>query len=1188
MDHIPYENRTYNFTHYIHYTLGIEKQYYELDEKTKEKKYFYKAFLLINNITFENDTDIVINLYFNHLNNAKNLRFLKKLKKLRYLSEKQINVIINEPENIIQPIISFEFYKNGEIKQTFFPKNLENSLIEFLNEFIENFIPILKEDSYCKNITEELNKMKKEEIDEKEINEDSYLIKEYNRRRLKMKEKKVTKYKIISIEKSNYNKDELRRMDSNKNKSEYFIDNYTKEIEFIDSDEDENKVLELREYNADKNKNNYDSKKTSYINQYKQSYANIEGQNLKNSNKVISTHMEINEEIGIINLINIFENVKLNSNSEEEDTFNSKKIINRKNEINEYSLNSLEDETIENITTNKKKINTNIDSKIDSMQYTINNSIINKDKFININEKSIKLIKQEFNKYQNNLDNQNDNGNKTMRILNSMLKYVSKNNSIEQKIIVEDIPIKEFKKQKKNTKIRRLLENYEDTYYGLKNIDVTKNIYRTSCLGLKLEGYIENKINHREGTTTSSFHSYFGKIKISYSAGDIETNLHIITKNKNEMTKGFIYLINESIEKLVNRSEKYAETILNLEKNISEIINKKNIYDFSKLFKNPLDEMYNEAKTFTSNLFGDLILLIDTSHKNYTLLQTKIKNDNLNSFKQIKEAIKKEYIEYIYSSINKLEIFSNKTLEYLRNLENITKSITSFSIGDLYDIIDNIEESKIIFKNFCYLLFNSISKGINTFKKDLDNHIEETMGELLYILDFISNGLKNDNLLMNAIDEKSRNSLISKLKDFRNIINIIINSLIEDISKDYFYEILNSNPKSEKFIIEKKSLQLLANIQNNSYNLISSIKLKIKFIEKYELYSFNIDQINNINYKIENNFYENSYEKIIKEFIYIKPQFLNKSSKIIENKNKLFNISNKIKDVINNEINEINNYIDIYSNKYKDEHIYNILLNLYYFRKSFLDQSMKELLNDFFCLINDTISTNLKKIIKYNYDLGFQYLNEENELFETHKNELNLWDKIMNFIMKGKLKLAITSKFIIKYNKFLGLTTNFIGLIQSEELLNIFEKYFYLLKEEIKNYVKSKLLLIKKYYFDSKQYSNNFYFITQVLSEILRQIDNIDQFYNDEIFNGKVKIYITNLVQNILVDYNIKLQESFFTSFQSLSDRIDTIKDNDKDFCWIKRRFIFFHKSHCYFTEHTNNVNLLVNNLISTEIYQRL
>lgn len=68
MDHISYENRTYNFTQYIHYILGIEKQYYEIDEKTKEKKYFYNAFLLIN-------------------------------------------AIINEQENIIQPIISSEFYK---------------------------------------------------------------------------------------------------------------------------------------------------------------------------------------------------------------------------------------------------------------------------------------------------------------------------------------------------------------------------------------------------------------------------------------------------------------------------------------------------------------------------------------------------------------------------------------------------------------------------------------------------------------------------------------------------------------------------------------------------------------------------------------------------------------------------------------------------------------------------------------------------------------------------------------------------------------------------------------------------------------------------------------------------------------------------------------------------------------------
>jgi len=1185
MDHIPYENRTYNFTQYIHYTLGIEKQDYEIDEKTKEKKYFYNAFLLINNITFENDTDIVINLYFNHINKAKNLRYLKKLKKLRYLNEKQISVIINEQENLIQPIISFEFYKNGEIKQKFFPKDLENTLFEFLNEFIENFIPILKEDSYCKNITEELNKMKKEEVDEEEISEDDYLIRKYNRRRLKNKERKVTKYKIISIEKPNYNKDKIRRMNSNKNKSEYFIDNYTKEIEFIDSDEDENKVLELREYNIDKNNNNNDSHNSSNINQHKESLANIQGQNLKNSNKIISTHMEINEELGLINLVNIVETVKLNTNSEEEDELNSKKVINSKNEINEYSLNTLEDEISDNKTSKEEKINTNFDSKFDTMLYTINNSIVNKDKFININEKRVKILKEEFNKYQYNLYNQTDYGNKTMRILNSLSKYVSKQSSIEQKIIVEDIPIEEYKKQKKNSKIRKLLENPEDIYYGLKNVDITKNAYKSNILGLKLEGNLENKINQREGTTTSSYHSYFGNTKISYNVGDIETNLHIITKNINEMTKDYIYLINNSLENLVKRSEKYAEIILNLENNISEIISGKNLYDFSKILKSPLDEMYNKVKNLTNILFEDLILLIEQSHKNYTLLQIKIINNNLNSFKQIKEITKNEYIEYINSSINNLEIFSNKTLEYIRILENITKNINSFTIDILYDIIDNIEEAEIIFKNFCYFLFNSISKGIKFFKNKLNYHIEETIGELLYIVDFISNGLKNDNILMNAIDEKRRNNLIIKLKDFRKIINIIINSIIEDISNDYFYEMLYSNPKSAKSLTESKSLQLLTNIQNNSYQLISSIKLKILFIEKYELYSFNIDQINNINYNIQNNFYKNTYEKIIKEFIYIKPQFLDESSKIIENKNKLFNLSAKIKNVINNEINEINNYIDIYSNKYKDENIYNLSINLYYFSKSFLEKSMKELLNDFVCLINDTISINLKSIIKYNYDLGFQYLNEEKGLFETYKNELNLWDKAMNSILSGKLKLAITNKFISKSTKYLEYTKNFISLVQSEELLNIFEKYFYYLKDEILNYVKNKLLLINKYYFESEQYSNNFHFISQVLNEILRQIDNINKYYNDETFDGKLKFLIITLIQNILIDYDAKLQESFDTSFQSLIDRTDSIKDKDFDFCKIKRRFIFFKKTRCYYTEHTNNLNLLVNNLIHTEIY---
>ena len=71
--------------------------------------------------------------------------------------------------------------------------------------------------------------------------------------------------------------------------------------------------------------------------------------------------------------------------------------------------------------------------------------------------------------------------------------------------------------------------------------------------------------------------------------------------------------------------------ILNLENNISDIISKNNLYDFSDKFKSPLDHMYNEVKNFTSNLFLDFILLIGQA---YTLLLKEIKTKKSISFEK--------------------------------------------------------------------------------------------------------------------------------------------------------------------------------------------------------------------------------------------------------------------------------------------------------------------------------------------------------------------------------------------------------------------------------------------------------------------------------------------------------------------------------------------------------------------------
>ena len=317
MTDLSNKKETYNMTQYIHYTLGVEKEEFEIDEHTKIKKKYYNAFLSIDNITIENETDIITNLYFMNFNESKDLRILEKNKKKRNLHEKQIIIIINNETNITQPIIEFDFYQNGEIKEIYIPNNLEKSLFDNLYELIENFIPVLKENVYCNNITEELNKINKDSLDDnKEENEENEIKKEEEentleddgeeRRRLNVKDKKVIKYKIISFEQSILNEEAIRRLNIDSNETENITD-YIKEIEYIDSTEDKNySDINLREYSSQ----SQDLNSNTNIKQYKQGLAGNEEQTLKNSSKIIHSFIEIVDNLGIIKFINMNSSVK--------------------------------------------------------------------------------------------------------------------------------------------------------------------------------------------------------------------------------------------------------------------------------------------------------------------------------------------------------------------------------------------------------------------------------------------------------------------------------------------------------------------------------------------------------------------------------------------------------------------------------------------------------------------------------------------------------------------------------------------------------------------------------------------------------------------------------------------------------------------------------------------------------------
>ena len=103
------------------------------------------------------------------------------------------------------------------------------------------------------------------------------------------------------------------------------------------------------------------------------------------------------------------------------------------------------------------------------------------------------------------------------------------------------------------------------------------------------------------------------------------------------MIKDFVIILKELEENEVKRGKNYSEIIVNLEKNIGDMINKTNIYDFSKIFQNPLNNMYDEVKNFSSGLFNDFISLIDESYTNYTSILNDMKEDKFEIFKEIEK-----------------------------------------------------------------------------------------------------------------------------------------------------------------------------------------------------------------------------------------------------------------------------------------------------------------------------------------------------------------------------------------------------------------------------------------------------------------------------------------------------------------------------------------------------------------------
>ena len=564
--------------------------------------------------------------------------------------------------------------------------------------------------------------------------------------------------------------------DNNNNDSQEF-----EMEESIVSSNDKSKYYDLREKSNNSNE----------INLIEFSMENLESKeaNLKNSelNKTINT--SINKDGLLESVTQIERAIIVNEENNGEDI--SEIIHNNKSDIN-FDIKSMSFETfyelnIKDNFTNKKIIN-NLLNVFQNTKYVIFNETF-------YNEYMSSLIKEKIIK-ENNISNDN---------------------------IIPDL-----------TNENNLRSTSSNNYYGMNKLINEKDLYSYNLLGLKMQKQIFNEIEPSTGKSSTYSNLVFGNINKKIKTGEQHTNLHIILEKKNQMAFNLIQLLHKTNLDLKERNKNISQIIINLEINILDSFKE---YDYSNSFNECLVKVSEQLKSFASDLFDKLIILINNLYENYIYIFDEIKNDKYEVFKQIMKITKNEYMNYINEMGNKLEQFSKETLLFLNSIEKEVTSLEKIEkIDFLYDILNNIYESKLLLIQFNSNLFKAIEKGILTFKTNINEYKETLIGDLLYITDFLSVNIVKNEIIIRTYDEKTLKDLSIKLKNFRNIIQNILDDLIKNINSDYEFEMSQDN-NSIKILSESKAIEQYNKIDKNSNNLVNKIKNKIEFNDLYEIYS---------------------------------------------------------------------------------------------------------------------------------------------------------------------------------------------------------------------------------------------------------------------------------------------------------------------------------------------------------------
>ena len=694
------------------------------------------------------------------------------------------------------------------------------------------------------------------------------------------------------------------------------------------------------------------------------------------------------------------------------------------------------------------------------------------DNIINNEELSEKIFKY-FDSFSYKKYNISGNDDLKFRVLKNIKDdFLKENPDFDpSEVIIEHTKLKD----KKNNKKRFL--QYSNSYYGMKNYINEKVIFKYNLMGLVLEGFVISEINVATGVTDNYFKIYVGSLDLTIPFNTMKTNLHVVIKNSHQMTFNMMGLLYNSNEDLIKRNQIYSENILDLERKIHKLLEE--YYDYSGLFKDSLDNLYDQVKNFSGEFFNELIVLIEHVYDNYTIILNKTENEEYEIMNEIRNVTKNEYLEYINTMFELILIFKNETLQLLIGIKKEVDKIQTFQIDILYDIMDIISESLSLFKEFQEKLFKAVDKGVTNFKYDLRDYIEETIGGLLYLTDFLSINMNKNEILINAIDLDKRERVTLKLKNFRNMVLRILEILNNGILNDYEEEMSVNNKDSIKYSKEYLIKNSIEELDNNSTILIGEIKSKIHLLNHYEVYAEDIQIINEINNKSLFEFNNEISEQALNYIDQIMPNYADKNSDLIKNKNYLFSLSQNIVSTINKEIDDINEYINVYSNNYINNNNYNLDYNLYNFRNHFQDANIQQLFEEFKKIISIKLKNHLNFLISKNYYLAWDYIIDVQYELSNAPHQ-----RLLGKIFENNYNIFKESfgKMTEEFNS--GKLENFIN----ENILHIST---YILK-----HIKNELKTISKFYLNEKN-NSNFYKLELIEEEIMKLSNNINNYFNN-------------------------------------------------------------------------------------------